>query len=59
VNDHCRVLIVDDDPMIRQLALNLVEDVGGIAIEASNGAEALTLVLREQPSVIVLDIDMR
>ncbi len=55
-----RVLIVDDVPEIRVMIrtrLRLLDDVEVVG-EASNGAEALTLVAALAPAVVVLDLEM-
>jgi CheY-like chemotaxis protein len=52
------VLVVDDDPDILQtLALCLSTEGYGVLM-ASNGQEALDLLRREKPSVILLDLMM-
>jgi CheY-like chemotaxis protein len=52
------VLVVDDQPDVRRLVLDIVEVVGLTGREAANGEQALQLVRQEQPAVIVLDIMM-
>jgi two-component system chemotaxis response regulator CheY len=53
------VLIVDDDPLVRQLIATTLEDVAGFALlEAANGEEAVGLAAREPPALIFLDIEM-
>ncbi len=51
-----RVLIVDDDEEIRHV-LRLVCETGGMTVvgEAENGVEAVSVALREQPSIVILD----
>jgi CheY-like chemotaxis protein len=53
------VLIVDDEPMIRDLAIEIAEDAGFAAIGAGTADEALAL-LRQTPCVqiVVTDVDM-
>ncbi len=53
------VLVVDDDPLIRMLAADMVTDAGFAAIEAHNADEAIE-VLEANPdvSVIFTDVDM-
>ena len=55
-----RVLLVDDHPMVRQGLRNVLDSYPDIAIvgEASNGEEALAGVVRYQPAVVVMDINM-
>lgn len=53
-----RVLIVDDEPNIRlMLRTTLVTDGYQIS-EAGNGREALDVVEREEPDVVLLDLSM-
>ncbi len=53
------VLVVDDDPDIRDALCELLEDEGYRAVSASNGQEALVyLKSREPPCVILLDLMM-
>ena len=58
IEDPARVLVVDDEPVIRELVAEALE-LEGYAVEtAANGAEALTKVQARAPSVIVLDLMM-
>jgi CheY-like chemotaxis protein len=53
------VLVVDDDPDIRDALCELLEDEGYRVVSASNGQEALVyLKTREPPCVILLDLMM-
>ena len=53
------VLVVDDDPDIRDALCELLEDEGYRAVSASNGQEALAyLNSNEPPCVILLDLMM-
>ena len=53
-----RILIVDDEPAIRKLLRANLEKNGFDAMSAGDGAEALKLVEREAPDLVVLDIMM-
>ena len=55
-----RVVIVDDHVVVRTGLRMLIESRPGIIVvgEASNGAEALAVVARTQPDIIVLDLDL-
>lgn len=55
-----RILIVDDEPPARSRLRALLGelDAGEVIGEAANGAEALDLVRRHQPHVLLLDIRM-
>ena len=52
------VLIVDDDPDARLTLERILYDAGAAVTAAESGAEALTLVGREVPDVLVSDIGM-
>lgn len=52
------ILIVDDDPHIRQLLVFAFGKAGLDTIEAGDGEEALASVARHAPDLIVLDINM-
>jgi two-component system, NarL family, nitrate/nitrite response regulator NarL len=55
-----RILLVDDHAILRAGLKMLIESQPGFLIigEAGNRAEALAIAAREQPEVILLDIDM-
>ncbi len=42
--DATRILVVDDDPQVRAVAVTLLEELGYGVVEASGGAEALRLL---------------
>ena len=54
------VVIVDDHAVVRTGLRMLIESRPGLLVvgEASNGAEALAVVARTQPDIIVLDLDL-
>jgi two-component system nitrogen regulation response regulator NtrX len=52
------VLIVDDEPSILQSLSGLLSDEGFDVLTASNGYEALKLIDRESPDLVLLDIWM-
>jgi DNA-binding response OmpR family regulator len=56
-----KVLIVDDEDHLRMLieqALEELEDDGVELITASNGEEALRLIMEERPNLVFLDVMM-
>jgi diguanylate cyclase len=53
-----RVLIVDDERQNRQLLEIMLEPEGFVVLTATGGAEALTLIARQPPDVILLDVMM-
>lgn len=54
------VLVVDDDPHIREVIAELLEDEGYVVGRAANGEEALDALRQPapRPSVILLDLMM-
>jgi CheY-like chemotaxis protein len=54
------VLVVDDDPGIRDLLTELLEDEGHNVVSAANGLEAINQLQRstQQPCLILLDLMM-
>lgn len=53
-----RVLVVEDDPAIRSLVVELLADDGLSARQASDGEEAVSALEHEKPLAIVLDINL-
>jgi two-component system OmpR family response regulator len=54
-----KVLIIDDDPEIRLLAVAFLSGRGGMTVlEAGSGEEGVALAERESPDVILLDAVM-
>ncbi len=55
------VLVVDDDRACRETVCDTLSDAGYVALEASDGAEALDMLLADGapvPDAIVLDVQM-
>jgi CheY-like chemotaxis protein len=53
-----RVLVVDDEPPLRDLIRMVLEDEGYEVMTATNGAEALARAVAFEPNVILLDMSM-
>jgi CheY-like chemotaxis protein len=54
-----KVLVVEDEPLLRAVAVNLVHDAGFEALEAANGEEALALLETvSNIRVLFTDIEM-
>jgi YesN/AraC family two-component response regulator len=56
--DQKTILVVDDDPGIIILHSRLIEQIGGIAITARNGREAMEIIEHNRPDLILLDLMM-
>jgi CheY-like chemotaxis protein len=53
-----KVLIADDDRLVRTMLSDLLADLGHAVVEATNGAEAVELARREAPDLLILDFLM-
>jgi two-component system, OmpR family, phosphate regulon response regulator PhoB len=51
-----QVLVVDDEPMIREIVVRYLERDGFATLEAADGDRARELVERESPDLVVLDL---
>ncbi|MBV9173586.1 MAG: response regulator, partial [Chloroflexi bacterium] len=58
MEDPARVLVVDDEPVIREVVAEALEFEGYAVETATNGAEALAKVRAHAPQAIVLDLMM-
>ncbi len=56
--DHFKVLVADDDPNVREIIRLFFQKNEIELIEAADGEEALELVEKEAPDIIILDIMM-
>ena len=52
------VLLVDDEPIVVEIAKRKLESMGFKALCASDGQEAIDLLNTEKPDLIVLDVQM-
>ncbi len=62
-NDHAgtmrpvaTVLVVDDEPIVREVVVRYLEREGYATLEADDGDDARALVERESPDLVVLDV---
>lgn len=53
-----RILVVDDDPHIREVVQFALDKEGFATIEAKDGAEALERFAADRPDLLILDITM-
>jgi CheY-like chemotaxis protein len=56
--DERFVLIVDDEEDVRETMCEVVQMAGYTAVGAANGAEALEILARTRPCLVVLDLLM-
>ncbi len=52
------ILIVDDEPVIRELLSATLDNIGFATQEAHHGEKALALVTEATPDAIILDLNM-
>jgi two-component system, response regulator PdtaR len=53
------VLVVEDEPLLRMMAVEVVEEAGFVALEAGNADEAVALLeSRSDISLLFTDINM-
>lgn len=53
-----KILVVDDQPVIRQIARSTLQSQGYEILEASNGEDALEIAREELPDLVLLDVRM-
>ena len=53
-----KLLVVDDDPELRPLVGFALRQASYLVVEAASGEEALTLLDRELPDLMILDVNM-
>jgi CheY-like chemotaxis protein len=52
------ILLVDDEPLMREVAALLLEEAGFVVVQAANGAEAIEWLRTFRPSLVLLDLVM-
>ena len=53
-----RILVVDDDPVVRVLAGRALSALGCEVEEATDGQQALEAIDRSPPDLVLLDVEM-
>ena len=53
-----RILVIDDDPRLRQQCVALLQAEGFATLEAGNGRAGVQLVHDEQPDLVICDVNM-
>jgi Amt family ammonium transporter len=56
--DGGRILVVDDQPDVRERSVRALQAVGYVLVEAENGAEALDIAAEQRPDLVLLDLLM-
>ncbi len=51
-----KILVVEDDEMNRKLFVSILENRGYEMLEATDGEEAVDMIRRESPSLILMDM---
>ncbi len=52
------ILVIDDDPDIREVVREILEGEGYLVTTAANGAEALRVLEQQRPALVLLDMRM-
>ncbi len=53
-----KILIADDDRLVRAMLTDVLTEIGHGVVQAENGAEAVALCARETPDLLILDFLM-
>lgn len=53
-----RILIIDDDPVVRTVARRALESAGYVPIECDGVKDALTRLMQQAPALVLLDLNM-
>jgi len=56
--NHATILVVDDESQIRRVLRATLSTSGYDVVEAKDGQEAIDMVIRERPDLILLDVNM-
>ncbi len=56
--NHATILVVDDESQIRRVLRTTLSTSGYDVVEAKDGQEAIDMVIRERPDLILLDVNM-
>ncbi|MGH7361608.1 MAG: response regulator [Candidatus Methylomirabilales bacterium] len=52
---RAKILVVDDQPLIRTMLSDLLTEAGYQVVTAADGEEGLALLKREAPALVILD----
>jgi len=53
-----KILIIDDEPLVRRSLLRALSSAGYVVLEAKDGSEGLQYWQKEQPQIVFLDVLM-
>ncbi|QEN05104.1 response regulator transcription factor [Thiospirochaeta perfilievii] len=53
-----KILVVDDEEKIRKMICDYLEAVGFLTIPAKDGVDAVSIFVKEQPDLIIMDVMM-
>ena len=53
-----KILVVDDEVIIRESLRDWLSDVGHLMLTAENGPQALEIIQKEKPAVAIVDLVM-
>jgi DNA-binding response OmpR family regulator len=53
-----KILVIDDDMMVRETIIEILESAGYDVLSAEDGKRGLALFLRERPDLVITDIIM-
>jgi DNA-binding response OmpR family regulator len=58
VTNSKKILIVEDDQVLREFYVNFIKQEGYTVVYAENGQQGLTITISEKPDLIILDLMM-
>ena len=58
VSGHGRILVIDDEDLVRQMACDILEELGYQPIPACDGEEAISIMAREKNNIDLVLLDM-
>jgi len=58
ISGHGRILVIDDEDLVRQMACDILEELGYQPIPACDGEEAISIMSRDKESIDLVLLDM-
>ena len=58
MNEHPRILVVEDHPLNRKLVRDVLQAAGYEVVEATTGEEGLTAVETAPPDLVLMDLQL-